>query len=234
MYKVFCDFDATITLYDVGDQFLTKFGRPEALTIWSQFGEGSMSAEDCLRFACSTVEGADHQDAHELFRSQRLRAGFPQFVEFCETQQIPIRIASDGFSGYIRPILEHHDLELPFHANLIELTEEGSLAVSFQNGREGCFACASCKCAHLIANSEDEDTIVYVGDGYSDRCPVKIADVVFARDQLLRLCSEDGIPHHPFEDFFEVQAILKNYLTDRPKYRREQAHRNRKRLVMTE
>jgi 2-hydroxy-3-keto-5-methylthiopentenyl-1-phosphate phosphatase len=106
--------------------------------------------------------------------------------------------------------------------------------VEFPHQRESCSHCACCKCAQLLTSSADEDTLVYVGDGYSDVCPVRMADVVFARDHLLTFCSTNGIPHHPFHDFTEVQAILANYLKDRPKYRRQQAALRKKELLMLE
>lgn len=193
-----------------------------------------MTAAECIRFACSTVSGTEKEVAEALFRAEALRPGFPEFVRYLKDKPVDLRIVSDGFSGYIRPVLDENELDVPFHANTIEITDEGTLSVDFQNGRESCTACASCKCAHIISTSSDDDTIVYIGDGYSDVCPVEIADVVFARDTLLRTCGEKGIPHHPFNDFFQVRDILNNYFAERPKYRREQARRARKQLVIRE
>jgi 2-hydroxy-3-keto-5-methylthiopentenyl-1-phosphate phosphatase len=234
MYKVYCDFDATVTENDVWNVLFTQFGQPSAFTIWEEFNQGRLTAADCIRFACNTVHGADPKIAESLFRSQALRSGFTDFHKFCVDNKIELHIVSDGFSAYIRPILEENNLDIPFHANNIEVTSHGTLSVDFQNARESCEACGSCKCAKLLETSSDDDTIVYVGDGYSDVCPVKMADVVFARDTLLRFCSKNGIPHHPFADFFEVRDILSNYLMDRPKYKREQARRQRKALYMLE
>ena len=234
MYRIYCDFDATVTENDVWHKLFERFGKPEAFTIWKEFGRGKITAAQCIEFACSTVSGADPNELLTLFESQPLRAGFAEFAAFCKSNSIDLRIVSDGFSGYIRPILKINNLDLPYHANDIEPTESGTVSIDFRNGRESCRACAACKCGDIITTSGDEDTIVYVGDGYSDVCPVKIADVVFARDTLLRFCSEQGIPHHPFTNFFEVAAILKNYIKERPKYKREQARRARKQLIMAE
>jgi 2-hydroxy-3-keto-5-methylthiopentenyl-1-phosphate phosphatase len=166
---------------------------------------------------------------------QTVRAGFPEFAVFCKGNNIQLQIVSDGFSLYIGRILAQNALgHIPFWTNTIELDGNGTLHHQFEHEREGCGHCASCKCAGVIEDSDDSDTIVYIGDGYSDWCPAQMADVVFARRDLKRQCGELGIPHHPFEDFFEVQAILSNYLNDRPKYRREQAHRRRKDLITIE
>jgi 2-hydroxy-3-keto-5-methylthiopentenyl-1-phosphate phosphatase len=37
MYKVYCDFDATVTVNDVWDVLFKRFGTPEANAIWQKF-----------------------------------------------------------------------------------------------------------------------------------------------------------------------------------------------------
>jgi 2,3-diketo-5-methylthio-1-phosphopentane phosphatase len=235
VYKVYCDFDETVTMNDVGLQFLQTFGTPLALDIWKDFEAGTKSAAECHRIACATAKGINMETAIAMMESQDLREGFLEFTQLCKESSIDLRIVSDGFSVYIRYILDKHGLtHIPIWTNDVELADDGTLAAEFRNEREGCSRCASCKCALILTTSSDEDTVVYTGDGFSDHCPVRIADVVFARSDLKRQCGELGIPHHPFEDFHEVRAILENYLRDRPKYRREQAHRRRKELIMME
>ena len=235
VYKVYCDFDETVTNKDVGQQFLETFGTQLATDIWNDFTSGTRSAAECHRIACATATGIHVEDAVALMETQTLREGFLEFVEFCRANSIELRIVSDGFSVYIEYILKKFGLhDIPIWTNDVSLAEDGTLSVEFHHERDGCTRCASCKCALLLTTSSDEDTTVYVGDGYSDHCPVRMSDVVFARDSLLRQCGELGIPHHPFTDFHEVRKILENYLRDRPKYRREQAHRRRKELIMME
>ncbi len=234
MYKVYCDFDETVTTCDVGSQILAEFGTPIAFEVWRDFDAGAKGAAECLGIACSSVSGITSADLDRIAVAQTLRAGFKEFSEFCKLNGIELRIASDGFSCYIRSILDKNGISIPVWTNSIELAQDGTLSQAFPHEREGCDRCASCKCALLLTTSDDSDTLVYIGDGYSDWCPATMADVVFATRDLKRQCGELGIPHHPFEDFFEVRPILANYLSDRPKYRREQAHRRRKELIMME
>ena len=53
-----------------------------------------------------------------------------------------------------------------------------------------------------------ERPLVYVGDGYSDRCAALVADRVFATDGLADYLAERGVPHERFETFHEVVAAL--------------------------
>jgi 2-hydroxy-3-keto-5-methylthiopentenyl-1-phosphate phosphatase len=51
--------------------------------------------------------------------------------------------------------------------------------------------------------------VVYVGDGYSDRCSALAADRVFARDGLVPYLERKGVPFEPFEDFVQLAASLR-------------------------
>ena len=50
--------------------------------------------------------------------------------------------------------------------------------------------------------------VVYVGDGYSDRCVALAADHVFARDGLVDYLEEKGVAYEPFEDFVQLGSAL--------------------------
>jgi 2-hydroxy-3-keto-5-methylthiopentenyl-1-phosphate phosphatase len=234
MYHIYCDFDATVTVNDVWDNLFKRFGDPYAFKVWEKFNTGEYTAAQCIAEACGTVKGAKPEEMLAMFTAEPLRPGFLDFARFCSSSSIRLTIVSDGFSLYIRPILDHYGLDLAYYANSVELTPEGKLHVEFQHARESCRFCGACKCGTIMTTSADEDTIVYVGDGYSDHCPVEISDVVFARDMLSRFCSKQGIPYHPFEDFFQVKDIVKKYLSERPKYKRLEAVKKRKKLYTIE
>ena len=50
--------------------------------------------------------------------------------------------------------------------------------------------------------------LVYVGDGYSDRCAALAADRVFARDGLAAYLTSRDVPFEPFETLDDVAAAL--------------------------
>ena len=54
--------------------------------------------------------------------------------------------------------------------------------------------------------------IAYVGDGWSDRCAAKAADVVFARASLATHLAEEGVDYVPFDDLADVREGLRRYL----------------------
>ena len=48
------------------------------------------------------------------------------------------------------------------------------------------------------------------GDGLSDLCMARRADVVFARGGLARLCAAEGIAYHPLDDFRHAWRTLRD------------------------
>jgi 2-hydroxy-3-keto-5-methylthiopentenyl-1-phosphate phosphatase len=72
-----------------------------------------------------------------------------------------------------------------------------------------CDKCGTCKKAQLLELGKKGYTTVYIGDGISDRCPAREADVLFARDGLLEYCRREGLQCFPYDDFGDVLSVLK-------------------------
>ena len=73
---------------------------------------------------------------------------------------------------------------------------------------EACPACGqSCKRATAVQLAGDGE-LVYIGDGYSDRCAGESADRVFATRRLAEHLESKGIPYEPFRDFFDIASAL--------------------------
>jgi 2-hydroxy-3-keto-5-methylthiopentenyl-1-phosphate phosphatase len=54
------------------------------------------------------------------------------------------------------------------------------------------------------------EKIIYIGDGHSDVCPSRCADMVFAKDVLLQTCEEEGTTkYRSFHNFREISDYLK-------------------------
>jgi 2-hydroxy-3-keto-5-methylthiopentenyl-1-phosphate phosphatase len=50
--------------------------------------------------------------------------------------------------------------------------------------------------------------VIYIGNGTSDIQPARLAQQVFATQDLLEKCQKDGLAHHPFNDFYDVINTL--------------------------
>jgi len=62
---------------------------------------------------------------------------------------------------------------------------------------------------HDLRQRHRGEIVVLIGDGISDVCVAKTADLVFARAHLARDLTAAAVPFVPFSDFDEVLARLR-------------------------
>ena len=214
MIKAFIDFDGTIALRDVGDLMFETFGGPRCVRIVEEYHAGSLSAAECFLRECEACGEVDRRQLDKFLDDQNIDPSFGEFVKFCRDRNIEGTILSDGMNYYIERILKNHGLaDVPFFANRLDFvpvdgTSRVRLQPSFPHRDENCDRCACCKRNHMLALAADNDIIVYIGEGFSDRCPARYADVVFAKDDLKEYCRESGIPFVPFRTFGDVTRRL--------------------------
>jgi 2,3-diketo-5-methylthio-1-phosphopentane phosphatase len=228
MVRVFCDFDGTASSEDVGNQLFRTFAGEKAVEIVQRYLSDAINARQCLQEECAAVESLTPQELERFIEQFSLDQYFKEFVEFCESRQIPLGILSDGLDFYVERILRRQGFDrIPFFANHVDFVQTGSrttLVPSFPYSDSECDRCANCKRNHLLTLSADEDVIVYIGDGISDRCPVRFADIVFAKRRLIKYCQQQNISYHEFHHFGDVRRRLEQILQrKRIKQRREAA-----------
>ncbi|HTR80112.1 MAG TPA: HAD-IB family phosphatase [Bacteroidota bacterium] len=222
-YIVFTDFDGTITRNDIGDTMFGVFGdREEAGKAFRDSVEGIISAQESWRRSCATVASLSTETFGSFVEGQEIDAGFHRFERYCKSLSIPIHILSDGFDVYIKQVLQRENLgHLPFYANRLEIQPGGTIVPVFPFADEECIKCANCKRNHVLTRSSDENVIVYIGNGHSDQCPARYADIIFAKQTLLKYCERENITYHRFDTFDDILRTFKSIVEDgRPRKRR--------------
>jgi 2-hydroxy-3-keto-5-methylthiopentenyl-1-phosphate phosphatase len=222
-YTVFTDFDATITREDIGDKLFRELGDERAcVENYARFRAGTLDACECWVLNCATVKRCTPEVFNAFVDKAEIDPGFPLFAAFCRERAIPITVVSDGFDAYISRILSREGLGgLPVFSNTLQLTPEGGLVPSFPHTDAECRACANCKRNHLLTRTSEDQVIVYIGDGHSDCCPARYADVVFAKHQLLKFCEKENITYHRFETYRDVLKTFRHMVeTSAPRKRR--------------
>ena len=225
---IFCDFDGTITQLDVTDQILTQLAHPSWREIEREWMLGLIGSRECLERQMALVD-APVEELHAVIDAVAMDSDFRPFCKFARKKRMPVYILSDGFDYVIRRVLKGAGVERQFRSGATlfasALGVEGRrLVPSFPHAPQPCaHGCATCKQALIRRLSEGRRPIVFVGDGMSDRFAVEVADVVFAKRQLLAHCRENAIACHPFETFKDVQAQLEKLLSPVPARRIRQA-----------
>ncbi len=206
--KVFVDFDGTITKVDVGNAFFRKFGDEEkSLKAVARWKSGDLSGSALLLEEAGYVN-VTREEAVEFCRKCEIDPSFKEFLGFCRENGIDIAILSDGLDFYITEILRANHIEgIEYFSNRVRF-DSGKISVELPFESD-CTKCANCKGFHILTRTGPDDVVIYVGNGFSDRCAVKYADIVFAKDDLLKYCEENNITYYPFGSFLDVISRLK-------------------------
>jgi 2,3-diketo-5-methylthio-1-phosphopentane phosphatase len=210
MIKVFIDFDGTITRLDVGDTMFESFGGKRCLGFIQDYREGKLSALECFQKECLSCGEVDKKELDAFIDKQEIDPSFSKFLNFCNDQGLSYHIVSDGMDYYIQRILERNGLsDVPYFTNHLDLKPlDGTPRVlfkpSFPFTDEVCDRCAFCKRNHILTLCGDDDIIIYIGEGYSDRCPARYADIVFAKDDLLKYCQQENISYFEYRTFADI------------------------------
>ena len=202
------DFDGTACLQDVSELLLDGFGEPG----WERFDDAVDAGEMGLR------EAADHQVAmlkgsrEEMlaFALERaeLASTFAPFVAWAEARELPLVLASDGFAFYIQPILERSGLGYLEVVTNELVDADGGWTLRHPNGHPECIGCGTCKMLAAQRLREQHGPVAFVGEGQSDRYGALYSDVVFAKDALVEICEQDGVPYRRWETFDDVREAL--------------------------
>lgn len=234
MIRLFLDFDGTIAVNDVGDEFFRTFGDFERLH--AELLRGEYSVAEYYRRSAASVRHMSDTAVATFLAAQELDSGARDLITWSVRESIPTVVVSDGFDRYIEPLLEREGIRthVGLACNTLKETERGLLPV-FPGATESCSCfCASCKRNTLLVRSAMDDVLIYVGDGRSDACAVEFCDVVFAKGILAASCTERGIPHHPYRTLTDVMMILQSKLRDGSLRARRQARLARQRAVAAE
>lgn len=222
-YIVFSDFDGTIAVDDIGDAVFEHFADVDSChNSFAAYRRGEISARECWRRGFASMKPVTRDEFTRFVLTKRIDPSFKSFVEYCRGKNIEVHILSDGFDAYINPILQREQLDfLPCYANELRFNNDRTVTPVFPFTDAECPWCAHCKRNRMLMHSGEHHVIVYIGDGISDQCPVQYADIVFAKDSLVRFCETHNITFHRFTTYAHVLAKFRTIVeTAKPKKRR--------------
>ena len=199
------DFDGTITETDLLDKIALEFGDPVVYQeVEDGLDAGTMPLREVIVREFEPVTAPIEEVRDWVLDHARVRRGFAGLVGTALRAGWQVHVVSSGFEELIRPVLEREgvDGEVQLHANRVDARPDG-WRVEWRYP-DDCDDCGeSCKRKILPPGR-----VVYVGDGYSDRCAALAADRVFATRGLATYLADRGNPFEPFEDFVDVGAAL--------------------------
>jgi 2-hydroxy-3-keto-5-methylthiopentenyl-1-phosphate phosphatase len=191
--RLILDWDGTCTLDDTMDALVREFGAVELLDV--HLDRSNVTLHQIIEDELGSIRVPLEEAQAWLVANVRLRPGFHELVERFD----PLLLSSN-VRQLIEPVLEREGVEVELVANELE----PGWKVRWRD-ETVCETCGqACKRGTLPAGEE----IVYVGDGFSDRCAALAADRVFATGPLARYLAREGAAFTPFDDFHTVVDAL--------------------------
>ena len=236
VFKIFVDFDGTISKQDVGESIFRQFGIKEKVddTIVKLLSD-QISAKECWELLCRSVEYISKKDLDDFIFTMEIDRSFHSLVEYCKQNRMELLVLSDGFDYYIKKIFAREKLDdLKFFSNKLIVDDSNKLIPQFPYLDAGCTTSANCKRNHIINNSGDDEFTVFIGDGNSDKYTAQFCDFIFAKDDLLKFCEVERITYFPFNNFNDVIAKMEQLRMRKRLKKRHQAELKRREVYMIE
>nr|MDJ0864582.1 haloacid dehalogenase-like hydrolase [Myxococcota bacterium] len=211
---VFCDFDGTFAVQDVGATLARRHASDRRPALWERLTRGELTPWD---YNLELLDGLALPEStlDEFLHSVELSDGAAELVDWCEAHGVPFRVLSDGFDRNLDRLQQLHGVRFAYDANHLHY-ENGAwrLAPGRRNPACGC-GTGVCKRGRIEAFRAEHPgvPVVHIGNGrVSDLCGARAADRVYAKDTLAEELEAQGIPYRPFAALREVRDDLASWL----------------------
>lgn len=213
VFQIFSDFDGTITQQDSLKILFEEFIGKEWTLLGAKMHRCELSEREALELGLRHMPISLAEARRWLLQRVKIDPSFPEFVRWANFHKIPLHILSGGLKPFLKDLLGQVGLsELDFVANDIIEEEKSWQLCPASVDKKNCEKFAHCKCASIQSLKRIGKKIIYIGDGWTDRCPVKIADLIFAKASLINYCRDNQLPFVEFQSFAEVQAYLNSWI----------------------
>lgn len=206
--QFFFDFDNTITLFDVLDDLIKRFSiNKDWVALEKSWKEGKIGSGECLRGQLRGVR-ISREGLLKYLSGVKIDPYFLKLLKLFKQCGIKPVILSDDFSLIIKRVLKNNGITgLKVYSNRLHFNQD-KLITRFPYSNKSCNTCGHCKKNNLINNYLKDKIIVYIGDGFSDVCPAKSADIVFAKGSLLRHFRKEKKPCLAIRELKDVYDYL--------------------------
>jgi len=233
-FKIYIDFDGTITTKDIGEHMFLEFGDPDKCReIISKWLNAELNSQQVWKQLCKTIENFSEDKFDVFLKDFSIDPFFNEFIDYSNKHNFGLTILSDGLDYYIDKIRKRENFEqILTYSNHLTFGQKNELLPEFPYTDEECSKCANCKRNHILNSSSEEDITIYIGDGWSDTCAAEHCDFIFAKRSLLKYCEQNGLPYFPFKTFRDVLKIVEQLRTKKKIKKRHRAELKRKEAFM--
>jgi 2-hydroxy-3-keto-5-methylthiopentenyl-1-phosphate phosphatase len=207
------DYDGTATTRECNEVVLQQLVGDAWRPFEDEVRAGRMSHAVCFDRQIGLVEAPRAELLGAMTAAAEPAPGLGEFLSAVRDGGGRATVVSAGFHEVIEAFWRRNGLP-PVELAASELVGAGQAGgppytVAYSPRLEDCPRCgpASCKAAVLRALRRPGDVVWVFGDGASDLCPAREADLVFARGHLAELSAAEGLPWRGL-DFVAARAAL--------------------------
>lgn len=210
---VVSDFDGTITKKDSLVEILDVFASPQWHKIARLVKAGRLGTKIGLRKELALCRVSRKKYVDFLKRNIKIDLTFKNFLVFCKKNNFKFLVVSGGFTLNIETIFKKYRLRgIDYYANITTFNGD-TVKLKFPYKDKSCRSCSLCKAPFIrkfktVGAGLPRPYVIYIGDSVTDRCPAKVADLVFAKHDMAEYCKAKGIAYVPYDTFGQI----KNYL----------------------
>ena len=215
------DYDGTMTTHECNEIALQRFVGDAWQPLEVEAKADRMSHAECFDRQVQMVPRRGAQFVGALVDAAEPMPGLAEFFAELARRAGRAAVVSAGIRDAIEAFWAREALP-PIEIFASELIGEGPDAgppyhLEFSPALGDCPRCGpkSCKAAILRALRRPGDVVLVFGDGASDLCPAREADLTFARGHLAERCAAEGLEWRPLTDFTRVWADVDEWLARR-------------------
>jgi 2,3-diketo-5-methylthio-1-phosphopentane phosphatase len=213
---VFCDFDGTFSVQDVGSTLARLHLGEKRAALWAEYEAGEQTAWQYTK-RLFTGFALPEPELHRFLETIELDAGAQALVGWCTKREVPFRILSDGFDYNLKRLQDIHGVRFDFTSNHLRYVD-GCWQISPGHPGPDC-SCGTGTCKRSVITAWREEHpgtyCVHIGNGrVSDTCGALAADLAFAKDTLAEELERRGEGYERFDDLNDVVADLEARFSD--------------------
>ena len=214
LLAVFCDYDGTFAVQDVGATLAKLYAGERRDALWERLGSGEFTA---WSYNMELLDGLplSEEKLDAFLRTVEPDPGAHRLVAWCEENAVPFRILSDGFDRNLDRLQDLHGVRFAYDANRLWY-ENGAWRIAPGHPNPDCqCGTGTCKQSRIreFRSVHHAAVVVHIGNGrVSDLCACYAADVVFAKDTLAEELDRQGVAYEPFETLNDVVEGLERLL----------------------
>ncbi|MEC4985284.1 MAG: HAD-IB family phosphatase [Oscillatoria sp. PMC 1068.18] len=207
---VYCDFDGTITAVETFAGMLKKFAPEMSAKIMPQLYEKKLTLRVGVRQMLEAIPAQQYQAVMNYAQDKPIRAGLTELVDFLDSKNVPFYVVSGGLREMIVRVLSRENEARTPLINRVA----GIAAVDVDSSGEYLRVASEFEAdSELVAKVRVMEKYpakekIAIGDSITDFNMALKADLVFARDRLIKYLEAENKPYLPWNDFFDIRDTL--------------------------